>query len=406
MSARCAAQKKPSFAPFVNRARIHLDGGRMCLDFPEDFGRELFLELGLKDYLSDYLSGSLGRPITVLAGRCAPGDAPEPSGLCNIAPAAPLKPEKPAQAAPPTAVPARKAEGDKAKTPVIHGKPITGEAMPIKNINDMTGACVIMGQVTGVDSFDIKKEMRGGKKSIVSFGVTDLTSTVTCKAFVGQDKAPEIVARLKKAEAVLVAGKAAYDNYAREVCISITSIEETKAIKRMDEAEVRRVELHMHTNMSALDGMADEADVVKRAAEFGHEAVAITDHGVVQAFPRAFDASKKLGIKVIYGMEAYMYDDTDDHYRETFADEYIVFDIETTGLNPQTCRITEIGAVRLRRGEIVDTFSTFVNPGEPLSPQIIDLTGITDAMLKDAPTPDEALRRFKEYVGDTPLAAH
>jgi DNA polymerase-3 subunit alpha (Gram-positive type) len=248
--------------------------------------------------------------------------------------------------------------------------------------------------------------MRGGKKSIVSFGVTDLSSTVTCKAFVGQDKAPEIKARLKKAEAVLVFGKAAYDNYAKEVCISVTSIEETKAIRRMDDAEVKRVELHMHTNMSALDGMADEADVVKRAAEFGHEAVAITDHGVVQAFPRAFDASKKLGIKVIYGMEAYLYDDTDDHYQETFADEYIVFDIETTGLNPQNCQITEIGAVRLRRGEIIDTFSTFVNPGEPLSPQIIDLTGITDAMLKDAPPPDEALRLFKEYIGDTPLAAH
>src|SRR5690606_38269056 len=117
---------------------------------------------------------------------------------------------------------------------------------------------------------------------------------------------------------------AAYDSYAREVCVSVSSIEETRAARRMDEAEIKRVELHMHTNMSALDGVADEVDVVRRAAEFGHEAVAITDHGVVQAFPRAFDAAKKLGIKVIYGMEAYMYDDTDDYYQETFADEYVV----------------------------------------------------------------------------------
>jgi DNA polymerase-3 subunit alpha (Gram-positive type) len=417
--ALCGAMK-PALAPFINRAHIHLDGGKLCVDFPEDFGRELFLSMGLKDYLANYLSSGFGQQVAVSVGKCTPDDAPEPPKLCDFKPPAVSKPA--AKQAPAAAVPVKEAEkpkgpevkkdkdkgeGEKAKpSPVIHGKPITGEAMPIKNINDLTGACVVVGQVTAIDSFDIKKEMRGGKKSIVSFGVTDLSSTVTCKAFVAQDKTPEILARLKKAEAVRVFGKAAYDNYAREVCISITSIEETKAVRRMDEAEVKRVELHLHTNMSALDGMADEADVVKRAAEFGHEAVAITDHGVVQAFPRAFDASKKLGIKVIYGMEAYMYDDTDDHYQETFADEYVVFDLETTGFNPQTCNITEIGAVRLRKGEIIDTFSTFVNPGEPLSPQITDLTGITDAMVKDAPEAGEALRMFKDYIGDTPLAAH
>ena len=414
--ALCGAMK-PALAPFINRAHIHMDSGRLCIDFPEDFGRELFLELGLKEYLSDYISSGLGYPVTVTAGRCAPADAPQPPKLCNITPISAPKPaaRKPDKEAPATKAAkeaAPKKDKDKAgakdakPSPVIHGKPVSGEPMPIKNINDLTGPCVIVGQVTGVDSFDIKKEMRGGKKSIVSFGVTDLSSTVTCKAFVAQDKAPEIVARLKKAEAVRVAGKASYDNYAREVCVSISSIEETKAVRRMDEAEVKRVELHLHTNMSALDGMADEAEVVKRAAEFGHEAVAITDHGVVQAFPRAFDTSKKLGIKVIYGMEAYMYDDTDDYYAETFADEYIVFDLETTGFNPQTCHITEIGAVRLRKGEIIDTFNTFVNPGEPLTPQITDLTGITDDMVKDAPEAGEALRMFKDYAGETALAAH
>ncbi len=396
--------KKPPLAPFINRARIRLDGSRIHLDFPVDFGRELFLEMGLKDYLEEYLSNCLGRPIAVAVGRCAPEDAPEPAEMCHIVP----QPEKeaPPPAPAPKAAVSKKDKPEKAKTPLIHGKAISGEAIPIRSINDMTGPCVIAGQVTGVDFFDIRKEMRGGKKSVISFGVTDLTSTIICKAFVGQDKAPIIVERLKKAEAVKVAGKAAYDSYAREVCISVSSIEETKAVRRMDEAEVKRVELHMHTNMSALDGVADEVDVVKRAAEFGHEAVAITDHGVVQAFPRAFDAAKKLGIKVIYGMEAYMYDDTDDHYQETFADEYVVFDIETTGLNPKTCHIIEIGAVRMRHGEIIDTFSTFVNPGEPLTPQIIDLTGIKDEMLKDAPGPAEALRAFKEFAGDTPLAAH
>ena len=409
---------KPALAPFINRAVISVKGDKLQVDFPEEFGRELFATLGMKEYLADYMQRCFGREMTVTVGKCDAADAPVvtimPETAKAAVPKAAPKPEvKKAEDTPPWEAKPKEAAKKPEKAPekeqpslVIHGKPVTGEPMPIKNIDDMTGACVVAGQVTGVDSFDIKKEMRGGKKSIVSFGVTDLTSTVTCKAFVAQDKAGDIKARLKKAPAVRVSGKASYDTYAREVCVSVTSIEETEAIRRMDDAEVKRVELHLHTNMSALDGMADEADVVKRAAEFGHEAVAITDHGVVQAFPRAFDASKKHGIKVIYGMEAYMFDDTDDHYEETFADEYVVFDLETTGFNPSSCGITEIGAVRLRQGEIVDTFSTFVNPEQPISPQITDLTGITDEMVKNAPYAGEALAMFKKFIGDTPLAAH
>ena len=264
---------------------------------------------------------------------------------------------------------------------------------------------VIRGNVLSVKSFDIKNEARG-KKSIVIFSVTDYTSTITCKAFVARAKLEAIKNRLENADAVKVMGKAEYDAYAKEVCVKVGGVEETEGVVRQDNAKVKRVELHMHTNMSALDGVADEEEVIKAAAAFGHEAVAITDHGVVQAFPRAFDMAKKLGIKVVYGMEAYMIDDMDKAYREEFFDEYIVFDLETTGLNPATCGITEIGAVRLRGGEIVDEFSTFVNPERPISQQITDTTGITNEMVADAPKAGEALGMFKEYIGDAHLAAH
>lgn len=397
---------RPAFAPFMQRCLIQLKGKTLHVDFADDLAPELFSSMGIKDYLSGYLLRCLGEGASLRTGRCAPEALPAPvrkkaakqksMAVEKTAPK-PALPDKPPKDA--------KAEPKKEQTSLIHGKHVPGELTRIKELSELTGACVISGQMIDIKSFDIKNETRG-KKSIIVFSVTDLTSTVTCKAFVGRDVRDEIMERMQKAPALRVAGTAGYDSFSRELTISVKSIEETKAVRREDHAEVKRVELHMHTNMSALDGCADEVDVVKRAAAFGHEAVAITDHGVVQAFPRAFDTAKKLGIKVIYGMEAYMFDDVGFSYSEEFADEYVVFDLETTGLNPRYCGITEIGAVRLRRGEIVDTFSTFVNPEQPISQQITDITGITDEMVKDAPKMGEALDMFKFYIGDKPLAAH
>ncbi len=399
----CTAYRE-AFKPFLDRCLISFKNGALHADFADDFAPELFISMGIKDFIADYLSRCLGKSIPVTAGRCAPDALPARSRkktrvrsiAAENAPETAAKPDKPVKE---TAAPEEKVGGG------IYGKPMPGEPTPIKELSELTGACVIAGQMLDIKSFDIKNETRG-KRSLIVFGVTDLTSTVTCKAFVARDKCADIMERMKNAEALRVGGTAAYDSYSRELCITVKSIEETKAARREDRAEVKRVELHMHTNMSALDGCADEVDVVKRAAAFGHEAVAITDHGVVQAFPRAFDTAKKLGIKVIYGMEAYMFDDVGSEYREKFADEYVVFDLETTGLNPRFCGITEIGAVRLKGGEIADTFSTFVNPEQPISRQITDLTGITDEMVKDAPKMGEALRMFKDFAGDTPLAAH
>ena len=399
---------RPAFAPFIQRCLIQLKGKTLHVDFADDLAPELFTSMGIKDYLTGYLQRCLGDGASIRTGRCAPEALPAPVRKKAAKPksvtvekaapeSVPRLPDKPVKEA--------KAEPKKEKTSLIHGKHVPGELTKIKELSELTGACVISGQMIDLKSFDIKNETRG-KKSIIVFSVTDLSSSVTCKAFVGRDVRDEIMERMQKAPALRVAGTAGYDSFSRELTITVKSIEETKAVRREDHAEVKRVELHMHTNMSALDGCADEVDVVKRAASFGHEAVAITDHGVVQAFPRAFDTAKKLGIKVIYGMEAYMFDDVGSSYSEEFADEYVVFDLETTGLNPRYCGITEIGAVRLRCGEIVDTFSTFVNPEQSISPQITDITGITDEMVKDAPKMGEALEMFKFYIGDKPLAAH
>ncbi len=418
--------KDRALAPFLQRAELRVEGGALHIDFSDAFGKELFISSGLAEYIGGYMKRSFGTEYIVRAGttdkkitrkaRPVPKEKPEnkrrPQDAADTPPweeaAKPNPPEgkKAAGSKPAQAKPEKKTAGEKQKkSGTIHGKKIECETIAVRDIGETTGLCAVSGGVTDVKSFDIKNESRG-KKSIVVFGVTDLTSTVTCKAFVPREGCEEIKRRLSSAPAVRVTGTAGYDAYSREITISVKCIEEAEAVKRRDEAEVKRVELHLHTNMSALDAVADEADVVKRAEEFGHEAVAITDHGVVQAFPRAFDAAKKSGVKVIYGMEAYMIDDTGEVYQEEFADEYVVFDLETTGLNPKKCGITEIGAVRLKGGEIAETFRTFVNPGMPISAEITAKTGITDEMVSGAPNMGEAFAMFKQFAGDTHLAAH
>ncbi len=396
----CCGIKK-SLTPFIIASKMYFKANTFHIDFADDFGRELFSSSGLKEYLADYFIRCFNLDVNIVLGRHNEGKSvlhklkkAERSLLQNIV----LKPE-PKKPAAKSKVETKKPKG------VIHGKSISGDVMSIKEVDERTGLCVICGSVLDVKSFDIKNEVRG-KKSILVFSVTDYTSTITCKAFVSRTKCEDIKNALKNTDAVKVSGNAGYDNYSREICVMVKSIEECEAMKRQDTAQVKRVELHMHTNMSALDGVADERQVVKKAAEFGHEAVAITDHGVVQAFPGAFEMAKKLGIKVIYGMEAYMIDDTGDSFQEGFKDEYVVFDLETTGLYPQSNGITEIGAVRIRHGEVVDTFKTFVNPEQRISQHIINTTGITNEMVADAPKTGEALTMFKEYIKDSHLAAH
>ncbi len=287
---------------------------------------------------------------------------------------------------------------------VILGKPIDTETMPIANIEEGSGRCTICGEVFSAEGRDIKE------KKLFTFNITDKTDSITCKLFLASDKYETVSAAVKKGSYVLVRGNATFDSFAGEVVIRVQDIGEAKKHEKADVAEEKRVELHVHTQMSSMDGVSSATALVKQAIKYGHSAIAITDHGVVQAFPEAYKAAKGSDIKVIFGVEAYFVNDIGASLYKgkswPIDGEMVAFDIETTGLSPKTERITEIGAVKIRDGAVIDTFSTFVNPGKPIPAKIVELTGITDAMVADAPDETQAVRDFLAFCGEAPIIAH
>ncbi|MDK2798539.1 MAG: polymerase subunit alpha, Gram-positive type [Clostridiales bacterium] len=289
---------------------------------------------------------------------------------------------------------------------IILGKTINDESTNIALIDQDAGRVIIEGDIFAVDIREIK-----GERYIVSFDITDYSSSITVKFFSDKEKFNEIGGRIKSGVSVKVRGEVRYDKYARELIIFAYDITQIQKQEKMDHAEQKRVELHLHTQMSAMDGVSSIKDLVARAACWGHPAVAITDHGVVQAYPEAYEAGKKNNIKIIYGIECYLVNDSIPIVYNTPVDEsldgdFVVFDIETTGLNAQKDKVTEIGAVKISNGSIVDRFQTFVNPEMSISPKITELTGITDDMVKDAPIINEALVSFLEFSKDCVLVAH
>ena len=399
--------KRPSLTPFLTQVTIKRENSHINIDFANDCGRDVFLTSGMDAYIEDYFLRCFGEDIKVKAGRRL--DVVEDSADCRLEQRRIKQlrelPEKKALPEEKKQDPEKHEKKEKQKGSLLLGKKIEIDPISVNEIEELTGMCAVHGDLLDVRSIDIKKDTKQ-KKAILIFNVTDFTSTITCKAFLTAKKCESVKKELEKAQAVKVAGRTRFDTYTREVCINVTGLEKAEQVKRQDDAEVKRVELHMHTKLSALDGVADETEAVKRAAEFGHEAVAITDHGVVQGFPGAFDMAKKCGIKVIYGMEAYMMSDEGSGPAAKFEDEYVVFDLETTGFYPDSDGITEIGAVRLRNGKIIDEFSTLVNPERNISEKITQTTGITNEMVADKPKMPQALKAFKEYIGDAHLAAH
>jgi DNA polymerase-3 subunit alpha (Gram-positive type) len=248
------------------------------------------------------------------------------------------------------------------------------------------------------------------------FNLYDGTSTITCKSFVEADKSKEILERISKAKRLKIAGNLQYDNFSKDLTIIANTIIEmpNKEInKRKDRAETKRVELHMHTQMSQMDGVSSVKSLVKQAADFGMKAIAITDHGNVQAFPEAKYAAKETGIKVIYGVEAYLVADqceigssSGSNTNTNELSEYCIIDIETTGLQFRTDKITEIGVVKVRDGEIIDTFETLINPLVPIPFHITKITNITDDMVKGKETIKEVIPKLLEFIGDAILVAH
>ncbi len=331
---------------------------------------------------------------------------PEKSGAAE-----PIRPTKPTD---PTVPPADGLPIYRETANSLFG-PIPRE-MPTPLVNLREGTTVtVWGEVFGYET----RAFRDGTRIRHTFYITDQTNSIAVILWTDtkRDKAKlEALESLKNGVCVIANGLYEFDEFAKENVLSPKSLALVNRFQKQDTAEVKRVELHLHTKMSAMDAVSDAAALVLRAADWGHPAVAITDHGVVQAFPEAMNAAEKARkagkpIKILYGVEAYYENDTAaivvGDTAALLTDECIVFDLETTGLNAGNDRITEIGAVRLRGGEVVEEFNTFVNPEKPIPAKITELTGITDDMVQDAPREAEALAAFFEFCGDNPvLVAH
>lgn len=303
------------------------------------------------------------------------------------------------------------------ESPLILGRSLTirTELVKIENIpmtDDTDMRVCVDGEVLAgsLDSRDIKDE-----KTILMFNLFDGTSTIGCKAFLPTDKAKEVKGRISKAKGLRLEGPARYSTYSKEVEIMANTIIEStgfKKEKRIDDAEEKRVELHMHTQMSQMDAITPCADLIKRAISWGWKSIAITDHGVVQSFPDAHKLLEKTGddIKVIYGVEAYFCPDKDpcvaNSKGQDIDTEYCVFDLETTGISHITEKITEIGIIKIKNGEVIDTFETFVNPEKPIPEEVVNVTHITDDMVKNAEAIDKIMPKVLEFMGDSVLVAH
>ena len=297
-------------------------------------------------------------------------------------------------------------------TPLILGRSlnIREQLIKVEDVGIDSGKLSLDGEIINMDS----RELKSGK-FLVMFDLYDGTSTITCKCFVVPEKVKDVMGRLKGAKGVKIEGTAQFDPFAKELGVIANTIIETpgrKKEKRMDNASEKRVELHMHTQMSQMDAITSAKDLIKRAMSWGMKSIAITDHGVVQAFP---DAHKLLGrdnpdMKVIYGVEAYLVPDKTPIVaypnNQDIDTTYCVLDLETTGFSFRTEKITEVGIMKIKNGEVIDSFSTFVNPEKPIPYKVVEVTHITDDMVKDAPKIQEVFPKILEFIEGSVLVAH
>lgn len=285
------------------------------------------------------------------------------------------------------------------------GKAITEDPMPINEVNLQTGVATIKGEVFDVESREIR-----GNRLLVIFNVSDNTDSLPVKIFLNNEKGREFLDNIKDEDYVILTGDVVYDNYSKCDSIMLKSLKKIEKEIRIDKAKDKRVELHLHSKMSAMDGITDLKKVITRAKEWGHKAIAITDHGVVQAFPEAMSIGKELGMKIIYGLEGYLVNDDEKIVRnfnpEKDYNEFIIFDIETTGLSAINDGITEIGAIKVKDGRVIDTYSQLVNPEKEISEFITNLTGITNDMVADKPKIKDVIGDFKEFISGGVLVAH
>ncbi len=307
-----------------------------------------------------------------------------------------------------------------AQSDALYGKLIRGTNTPMRDLNLDMGTVVVEGKVFAVDHKELKKR----NAWVINFDMTDHTGSVRINRFMESGEAKPFLENVKVGAVLRIQGRLMINQFDNEMILKPVAMMAGSLPKRVDKAEgVKRVELHLHTNMSSMDALTNTADAVKQAAKWGHRAMAITDHGCCQSFTDALHAVESWNgplmvegtdepFKVLYGCEGYFVNDVDDrivvHGEQdmSFEEEFVAFDLETTGLSSRTDTIIEIGAVIMKQGREVDRFQTFVAPGRKLDPKIIELTGITDSMLLGAPTIEEVLPQFLEFVGERVLVAH
>ena len=415
---------------FIDGAEVTLDGDNLHIQL-HNGGYDILQKYHVADFFSGLLEQLFSKPFHVeFLGDASVSDDQFQAMIAQAEKELPKHSEQ-FQAQP--SAPAPSAGGEKAPKPtaqsvamnedipgvvpgsavLIKGRPIRDIPMPIREAVEVQNQrVVVMGDVFAMDSREVR-----GERTILTYQITDGTYSVLVKIFDTTEKLSKMpFGEIKKDSTLLIIGRIGYDDFAREDVLKPESIVMVKRQRKMDNAPKKRVELHCHTNMSQMDAVTPCERLVQRAHEWGHPAIAITDHGIAQAFPDAMNAwrgFKDKDFKVIFGCEAYVVNDLnrlmviDNPGDRTLQDEIIIFDVETTGLSPTHDRLTEIGAVRMRGMQVVETFNTMVDPERPIPAKIVELTGITDAMVEGAPKEAEALRKFMEFCGENPvLAAH
>ena len=392
---------------FLDSAKFGFADGSVSLTVPD--GAQLLIDAKTPEFLERFISETFDKRVKVCinSGKTAVTiDSPEyvemQSKNVNI--------EIPKEAPPERKKPKQEYDDlpiSLTNAKVIFGSRIKSKPVALKGVSIEDGNVTVWGSVFALQI----RDTRDGKRKIITFNITDKTNSFTVKIFEMSQNCETLVKNISDGACVMLRGHVEYDDYIKSYCIKANSVMLIDRIEVGDDAPEKRVELHMHTNMSAMDGMTPAKKLVERAIKWGHRAVAITDHGVVQAFPEAAAAAKGSDIKIIYGMEGYFVDDSVKAFSGSsdmpLDGTFIIFDVETTGLRTGVDRLTEIGAVKYVDGAEKSRFQTFVDPERPIPQNIVELTGITDSMVAGAPKDGEAVRKFFEFCGEgSVLVAH
>ncbi|MBH8600867.1 PolC-type DNA polymerase III [Thermoactinomyces sp. CICC 23799] len=404
-------QVTPAAATWFGQAEWRVEGDRIVVVFPNPAVLKMAKQRETDRYIMKYYERITGTklPVILSAKETEPEQAAEQFREQRIQEEKTLMQK--ALAEQKERAKKQKEKSEHPEEPVVSkklGYSIKGEPVKINDIVEEERNVVIKGKVFKSEL----KELKSGRK-LLTFNLTDFTNSISCKVFARDKEQAAVLAMIQDGDWLKVRGSVQYDTFSRELVVMVNSLEETEpdSFVRRDTAAEKRVELHLHTSMSAMDGIASAGKMIQRAAEWGHPAVAITDHAVAQAYPEAYKAAGEHDIKVIYGVEANIVDDgipivMNEVEMDLLEGTYVVFDVETTGLSAVHDVIIELAAVKMKDGKIIDKFSSFANPHRPLSKHIVELTHITDDMLKDAPEVDDVVADFLEFIEGTVLVAH